>query len=69
MLMKEKKRTIGFLVLWCGSVVADDEETGCDTEIQNMTLQPVRTLQEAKEFIGKYLSSYKDVKIVRVTEY
>ena len=31
--MTSKKNTIGFLVLWCGSVVADDEESGFEAAI------------------------------------
>lgn len=62
----EKNKTIGFLVMWSGQICCDDDETGCDSELQYIWSQPIRTLKEAKEFVRKHLSSFKDVEIVKV---
>ena len=62
----EKNKTIGFLVMWEGDICCDEDETGCDAELQNIYSQPIRTLKEAKEFVTNHLYNFKDVEIVKV---
>lgn len=54
--------------MWAGEICADDSETGIDAEVQNICKQPIRSLKEAKAFVGKYLASYSDVEIVKIVK-